>query len=261
MDLILIEKKERICTITLNRPEKRNALSPLLLSQLAGTLKSLQEEGEVRCLIVRGAGDKAFSAGFDLSDLAKNQSPQQIETGKHPVQTGVDAVSKFPFPVIAMINGHAFGAGCDLAAACDIRIAAENALFSMPPAKLGLLYHPQGILRFINIVGLANAKEMFFTGRAYGAFQAKEMGLVHTVVPSHQLNSFTYQMAQEISENAPLALSGLKTTFHKCLRHQKIDPEDAREIKALQDQIFRSEDAKEGWRAVREKRHPVFRGR
>jgi len=261
MNLILVEKKERICTVTLSRPEKRNALSPLMLSQIAETLNKLREEGEIRCLIIRGAGEKAFSAGIDLSDIPSDPKPEPAPEGKHPLQVGIDAIIDFPFPVLAMINGYAFGAGCDLASACDIRIASESALFSMPPAKLGILYHPEGILRFINLIGLANAKEMFFTGRIYKAPQAREMGLVNYVVPADQLASFTYQMAQEISENAPLSLSSLKTVFHVCLKHQGIAPEDVRDFQEIRGRILRSEDLKEGQRAMREKRKPVFQGR
>ena len=260
---LLIEKKERICTIILNRPERRNALSPRLLFELADTLTRLKEEGEVRCLVIRGAGEAAFSSGYDISAIPTNMTPESAEAfkTKNPLQAGLGAVTDFPYPVIALINGHAFGAGCELAMCCDIRIAVEAARLSMPPARLGVIYHGSGILRFINVVGLANAKEMFFTGRAYEASRAREMGLVHYVVPADRLSSFTYEMAQEISENAPLSLRGLKIIFNKCLQYQKIDPQDDQEIEALVNQAFNSEDLKEGQRAFREKRKPVFKGR
>jgi enoyl-CoA hydratase/carnithine racemase len=261
--LLLTEKKEQICTIIINRPERRNALSPPLLFELADTLTRLKEEGEVRCLVIRGAGEAAFSSGYDISAIPTNMTPERAEAfkTKNPLQAGLGAVTDFPYPVIALINGHAFGAGCELAMCCDIRIAVEAARLSMPPARLGVIYHGSGILRFINVVGLANAKEMFFTGRAYEASRAREMGLVHYVVPADRLSSFTYEMAQEISENAPLSLRGLKIIFNKCLQYQKIDPQDDQEIEALRDQAFNSEDLKEGQRAFREKRKPVFKGR
>jgi enoyl-CoA hydratase/carnithine racemase len=144
---------------------------------------------------------------------------------------------------------------------CDIRIAAEPALLGIPPAKLGIIYQPDGIQRLINIAGLANAKELFFTGRTYKAPKAKEMGLVHYVLPPDQLASFTYEMAREISENAPLSLKGMKLIFRKCLEHQRLDPKDAQEIEDLRAQAFNSEDIKEGQRAFKEKRKPVFQGR
>ncbi len=261
--LLLTERQEKVYTIIFNRPERRNALSPLMLFQLAETLTRLQEEGEVRCLVIRGAGDKAFSSGYDISDIPTNLTPEQAAALKaqSPFQNVLTALLDFPYPVIAMINGHAFGAGCDLAMTCDIRIAAEHAQMGIPPAKLGIIYQPDGILRLINIVGLANAKELFFTGRSYGALKAKEMGLVHYVLPPGQLAPFTYELAQEISANAPLSLKGMKLIFNKCMKYQRLDPEDAREIEALRVQAFNSEDLKEGQRAFKEKRKPVFKGR
>lgn len=260
---LLTEKKERVCTVILNRPEKRNALTPLMLFQLAGLLKSIQEDGETRCLVLRGAGDKAFSAGYDISDIPSNVTPEIIAASKdkNPLQTGLQSIIDFPYPVIAMLNGHAFGAGCDLAMTCDLRIAAENAQMGLPPAKLGIIYQVDGIQRMINIVGLARAKEIFFTGRSYPAPKANEMGLVHYVLPQEQLASFTYEMAREISENAPLSLKGMKVIFNKIFLSQKLDPRDDQEIDALRAQAFNSEDIQEGRQAFKEKRKPVFKGK
>lgn len=261
--LLIVEKKERVCTVIFNRPEKRNALTPLMLFQLADLLQSIREEEEIRCLVLRGAGDKAFTAGYDISDIPSNMTPEMAAAfkEKNPLQTGLQSIIDFPYPVIAMLNGHAFGAGCDLAMTCDLRIAAENAQMGLPPAKLGLIYQPDGILRMINIVGLANAKEIFFTGRSYPAPKAKEMGLVQYVLPQDQLASFTYEMAREISENAPLSLKGMKFIFNKIFLSQKLDPGDADEIEKIRVQAFNSEDLKEGQRAFKEKRKPIFQGR
>jgi len=261
--LLLIEKREKVCTLSFNRPERRNALSPALLFQLADVLGSIQAEDQVRCLVIRGMGEKAFSAGYDIADIPTEETPGTAEAVKapNPLQKGLQAILQFPYPVIAMINGVAYGAGCDLASACDIRIASDNARLSMPPAKLGIVYHWEGYLRFINIVGLANAKEMFLSGRAYTAARAKEMGLVNYVVPFDQLESFTYEMAREISENAPLSLSSGKKIMNAVLRYQSPAPEIAKEMDDLREQAFRSEDVKEGQRAFMEKRKPVFKGR
>lgn len=262
-NLLLIEQQERTCTIIFNRPERRNALSPLLLYQLGEKLKQLKEENEVRCVVLRGAGEKAFSSGYDITAIPTNVSPEVMETlrTKNPLQMALGAVQDFPYPVIAMINGMAFGAGCELAVACDIRIAADSARLGMPPAKLGVIYMPAGIMRFVNVAGLANAKEIFFTGRYFPASRAKEMGLVHYVLPAEQLTAFTREMAQEISENAPLSLKGMKTIFNACLKHQQVQPEDMKNIEMLVAQAFNSEDLKEGQKAFLEKRKPVFKGR
>lgn len=260
--LLLIEKQGKVCTIILNRPERRNALSPLLLFQFAEALARLKEEGEVLCLVIRGAGDKAFTSGYDISDIPTNLPPEMAEAfkSKNPLQTGLEAIINFPYPVIAMINSHAFGAGCDLAVTCDLRIAAESAQMGIPPAKLGIIYQPDGIMRLINVVGLANAKEIFLAGRSFGALKAKEMGLVHYVLPPDQLAPFTYELAQEIAGNAPLSLKGMKMIFNRAVKYQRLDPEDAREIESLRVQAFNSEDLKEGQRAFKEKRKPLFKG-
>ena len=260
---LLIERKDRICTISINRPEKRNALSPAVLLELIDVLKILTEEDEVRCVVIRGSGDKAFSSGFDISDLPINAGPEVSDAlkGDTPLENGMKAISDFPYPVIAMINGLAYGAGCELAITCDIRIAADHCRFSMPPAKLGIVYRWRGILKYIDTIGPAFTKEMFLTGRAYGALQVKEMGLVHYVVPREQLSAFVDEMAREISENAPLSLKAVKRVVNRFHHEGRLSPQDIQEMEALRYEAYRSEDVKEGERAFREKRKPVFQGR
>ena len=262
-DELLVEKKDGICIFILNRPERRNALSPYLLYKLAEAFNKIKVEEEIRCAIIRGAGGKAFSSGYDITAIPTNVSPEVMETiqKKNPLEMALESIQEFPYPVIAMINGMAFRAGCELAVTCDMRIAAESARMGMPPAKLGLIYMPSGILRFLNVVGLANAKEIFFTGRYFPASRAKEMGLVHYVVPDDQLLTFTEEIAYEIAGNAPLSLKGMKTIFKACLKYQKIEDEDMKTIELLVNQAFNSEDLKEGQKSFLEKRKPVFRGR
>jgi enoyl-CoA hydratase len=262
-NLLLTERRERTVWISFNRPERRNALSPLLLFQLAELLEKLKAEDEVRCVMLRGAGDKAFSSGYDIAAIPAGASPEMLEElrKKNPMEMALNAIRDFPYPVIAMVNGVAFGAGCELAVTCDIRIAAESARLGMPPAKLGLVYMAAGLQRFVNVAGLANAKEIFFTGRYYPVARAKEMGLVNYVVPDEQLAAFTEEMALEIAGNAPLSLKGMKTTFNALLRYQKIDPEDENAVQMLVAQTLGSEDLKEGRKAFMEKRKPVFKGK
>jgi enoyl-CoA hydratase len=262
-NLLLTERKDRAFWISFNRPERRNALSPLLLYQLAELLMKLKEEDEVRCVVLRGAGDKAFSSGYDIGAIPTNVPPEMMEKlrKKNPLETAIESLQEFPYPIIAMVNGMAFGAGCEVAVACDIRIAAESARLGMPPAKLGLIYLPSGIMRFVNVVGMANAKEIFFTGRYFPVARAREMGLVNYVVPDSQLVSFTEEMAQEISGNAPLSLKGMKTIFNTLLKYQKIEPEDMEAVELLVAEAFSSEDLKEGQKAFLEKRKPIFKGK
>lgn len=262
-ELLITETKERVSTLSINRPERRNALTPLMMYQLSETLARLAREDEVRCVILRGAGDVAFSSGYDIGSLPTDASPEVMAAirKENPMLMATEAITAFPYPVIAMINGLAFGAGCELAVACDLRIAVDSARMGMPPAKLGLLYMPPGIMRFINVVGLANAKEIFLVGRYFPVSRAKEMGLVHYVLPPDQLVPFTEAMAREIAENAPLSLKGIKMIFNALLKHQKVEGEDLEKIQALVAQALNSEDLKEGQKAFKEKRKPVFKGK
>lgn len=259
---LLVEIHKKICTLTLNRPEKRNALSSQLLYEIRDTLNRLREEDTVRCVIIRGTGREAFSSGFDISDIPIGADPDSayLAGTEHPIDAGMEAVITYPYPVIALINGLAFGAGCELAAACDLRIAAVHARFSFPPAKLGVVYRWQGVLKLIDIVGLAAAKEMFFTARVYDAGQAREMGLVSHILPVDLMDAYVLEMANEISGNAPLSLKALKTIFNHA-HTVRMRPEEARMLESLRDQALQSEDIREGRQAFREKRKPVFRGR
>ncbi len=260
---LIVEKSGAICTLTFNRPERRNALSPLLLYNFAETLEQLKREDEVRCVVLQGAGDKAFSSGYDITAIPTDVKPEVLAEirKKNPLERAIEALTDFPYPTIAMVNGMAFGAGCEIAATCDIRIAVDTARMGMPPARLGIVYFPAGLLRFINIIGLANTKELFFTGRYYSAARVKEMGLVHYLLPADKLVSFSREMAEEISGNAPLALKGTKAILKLCLRYQRFDPEDLKQAESIVAEAFRSEDLKEGQKAFFEKRKPVFKGR
>ncbi len=260
---LIVEKSGAICILTFNRPERRNALSPLLLYNLAETLNQLEKEGEVRCIILRGSGEKAFSSGYDITAIPAGVSPEVLAEirKKNPLERAIEAVREFPYPVIAMINGMAYGAGCELAITSDIRIAADTASMGMPPARLGIVYMPAGLMRFVNIIGMANAKELFFTGRYYPAARVKEMGMVHYLQPADQLLPFTMKMAEEIAANAPLSLKGTKKIFNLFVKNQRIDPEDQKQMEMLVAQAFASEDLKEGQKAFLEKRKAVFRGK
>ena len=160
-----------------------------------------------------------------------------------------------------MINGYAFGAGLGLALACDIRIAADTATFAMPPAKIGLVYHSQGLEHFINAVGIANAKELFLLGRSYNTVHAKEMGLIHYMKPKEQLEEFTIELAQEISENAPIALRGMKSVISHLGNKAQRSSEEDDWITELVAKSYNSKDLLEGLSARKMKRKPNFQGK
>lgn len=260
--ILLTDREGYVCTLTLNRPEKRNSLSPELLIKIHETLEGLSRDDDVRTVVIRGVGERAFSSGYDISAIPTDVSPETQEKLKtqSPLQLALGSVVNFPYPVIAMLNGYAFGAGCELAISCDTRIAADDIRMGMPPAKLGIVYFPDGLRRFIRVIGLSATKELFFTGRYYDAPRIKEMGLVDYMVPRSELKDFTYSLAEEIAGNAPLSLKGTKRILNLLMRSEKMEEQDEKEAEKILARAFNSEDLKEGQRAFLEKRKPVFKG-
>jgi enoyl-CoA hydratase len=171
------------------------------------------------------------------------------------------ALKNYPYPVIAMLNGDALGAGCALAVSCDIRIAAEHARMGIPTTKMGLVSDYEGFQRFITVMGYSSALEIFMTGRFYDARTCLELGMVNHVVESDQLEPFTYEMAHELAGNAPLAVKNSKYILNRIVEPPRLSPEDFEEFRALSIQAARSDDHEEAKRAFREKRKPQFTGR
>ncbi len=260
-DVLQVQKDGYICTLTLNRPEKRNSLSPELLIQLKETLDTFAENDSVRAVIIRGAGDKSFCAGYDLNLLPTGDTDGDTPENINPFEEAMETIVNFPYPVIAMMNGYAFGGGCDLAISCDIRIGVDNIRIGMVPVKLGVVYSASGLKRFINAIGMARTKELFFTGRQYQAPFLKEIGFLNYMLPQDELESFTYAMAKEISENSPLSLKGTKKVLRMIGESNKMSESDLREADEIAVRSFLSEDLKEGQTAFFEKRKPEFKGK
>lgn len=272
--VLLSEKRGHIGIITFNRPEQHNALSPELLGDLCAVLADWSASGDVRVVVFTGAGDKAFSAGYDINAIA-TVGPEHRATaekaqgnaerannllGKTPFEMGLEAVKNFPYPTIAMLNGHCFGGALHMALCCDIRIAADHISMAMPPARLGVVYGAEGLLQFIQVLGSAKAREMFFTGRTYKGAQIAEMGLAGQLVPAEQLASTVFSMAEDIAKNAPLALRGIKRIMN-IVELPGLSEDMCKEAHELVTESFRSSDLKEGQAAFLEKRKPVFTGK
>lgn len=259
-ELLLVQKEGNICTLTINRPEKRNSLNPEILLQLGDTLNSLRGEEGMTVVVIRGAGEQSFSSGYDIGRIPSGGTQPETGPRRNPLEYGMTSILTYPYPVIAMIYGYAIGAGLELAVTCDLRVAADTARLGITPAKLGVVYSHAGIRKFLNLVGIASTKELFYTGRLIDTRRAKDMGLVDYVVPEGELVSVTYDLAREIAENAPLSVSGAKITISKLLDVQTLSPEDKAELQKLQAQAMLSEDLKEGQKAFMEKRKPQFSG-
>jgi len=259
---LLVKKEDKILTLILNRPDKRNALTPEMLIQIYEALTHAAD-ADIRTVIIRGAGERAFSSGYDISAIPTHVSAEQqaLLDKTSPFDLAMDSIIQFPFPVIAMLNGYAFGGACDLAVACDFRIAVDDIRMGMVPARLGMVYFPEGLQRFIRVVGWQHTKEMFFTARRYKAKELKSMGLVDDLVPRGKLETVTYALAQEIAQNAPLALKGMKQILNLMAATQKLDPARQQAADTLVQAAINSQDLKEGQAAFLEKRKPNFKGK
>ena len=260
---LLVDKKGHILTLVLNRPDKRNALTPDMLLLVHETLKKATEDDDIRTVVIRGQGEKAFSSGYDVTAIPTRVSPelQALLDKKSPFEVALDSIINFPYPVIAMLNGFAFGGALDLAVACDLRVAADDIQMGMVPARLGMVYFPDGIQRFIRTIGWPNTKEMFFTARRYKAAQCKAMGLVNYLTPRETLEAFTSGLAEDIAQNAPLALRGIKRIMNLVASSESLEASAREETRQLVEASLSSRDLKEGQAAFLEKRKPKFKGK
>lgn len=262
-EVLLKEIKGNVGTLTFNRPARRNAISPDMLVQIHLTLKEWAEQDTVRAVVFNGGEGKAFSSGYDILSIPTEvtEETKEILRAANPLELGLRTVKNFPYPTIAMMNGYAFGAGLNLCMCCDIRIAADDVKVGMPPAKLGLVYHPEGLKQFIHVLGMARTREVFFTGRNYEGRELLHMGLVDHLVPRPELKEKTYRMADEIAGNAPLSLKGSKRILNMLEESLTLSEENLAEAEKLITDAFNSQDLKEGQTAFIEKRKAVFTGK
>ncbi len=262
-EVLIKEITNNVGTLKFNRPEKGNSLTPELLIDMHLTLKKWAKNDLVRVVVITGNSEKAFSTGYDISAIPTELSPEAAELlqKRNPLELALDSIKNFPFPVIAMVNGHCFGAGLNLAVCCDIRIGADHIKAGMPPAKLGLVYHPEGLSQFIEVIGIAKTREIFFTAHTYTGKEIKEMGLVNYLVPANELSKTVSAMAEEISNNAPLSLKGTKKILNMIGKSSLIASEYLNDAQAFIAEAFNSDDLQEGQAAFLEKRNPVFTGK
>ncbi len=256
-ETLLVERRERIAIVTINRPEKRNALNIKTREEGAAVLEQLQDDDDVRVVVITGAGDKAFIAGADIAEFAGRTALMQraVMLGRS-LFTAIDV---FPKPVIAMINGYCLGGGCELALACDLRIASEAASFGQPEINLGIIPGGGGTQRLTRLIGEGKAMEMILTGEIIDAQTAFNLGLVNHVIPADQLAAKTMEIANRIAEKSPIALRLAKEAV-KVASRSNLDEGLRREVDLFA-LCFSSDDKNEGVRAFLEKRRPNFTGK
>ncbi|NLC26268.1 MAG: hypothetical protein GX777_06580 [Fastidiosipila sp.] len=250
MTLINAEIKDKIALLTLNRPEALNALNSELLNELYDRLKKLEQENDLRCLIITGSGEKAFAAGADIGEMAEMDADQAEEFAAfgHKV---FSYLSAFPCPVIASIHGYALGGGFELALACDIRIAADTARFSFPETGLGITPGFGGTQRLARLTQAAYAMELIFTGRRIKGEEALEKGIINLLVPAADLRDETMKIAESIAGKAPIAIRMAKAAIHQGL---DLDLETGMEVEAeLFAECFESNDQKAAMQAFLKK--------
>lgn len=254
-DEVLCAIADGVATVTLNRPAKRNALNRALVAGLDACFDRLEVERDVRVVVVRGAGP-AFCAGMDLDELGRLQGEEADPEA--PVVATLQRIERCPHPTIAVVRGDAFAGGCELALHCDLRLAAEGARFAMPLARLGLIVpFPLG-QKLVEVVGAAMTRWMLLTGRPLTARRAWEIGLVHAVTPAAELDRAATELARVLVSAAPLAVAGMKRTIARVLATR--DGVEHADLDTLAARARRSRDAREGVRAMLEKRTPTFQG-
>jgi enoyl-CoA hydratase/carnithine racemase len=256
--LVVEEPAPAVARLTISNPARRGALDHAILDAFAATLPGL----DARCLLITGEND-IFSAGYDLGGLSEDVPPEEAHRlVAHPFAAALDAIESYPYPTVAVLNGHAIGGGLELALACDMRIASPQVKLGMPPAKLGLIYSHTGIRKFIEAVGAARTRELFLVGRRIDAATAAQWGLVNALAEPDELAEEALALAVEVAGNAPLAQVGNKRIIRELLDAQlALDPETERELLELRRSCFSTADFREGVRAFAEKRPPHWQGR
>ncbi|HEX8250812.1 MAG TPA: enoyl-CoA hydratase/isomerase family protein [Pyrinomonadaceae bacterium] len=256
-ETILVEKRESVAIITINRPEKLNALGRKVHEEGVAALDALRQDAAVRVVVITGAGEKSFVAGADIAEFAGETPASQRNLFYE--RTLFNSIDTFPKPVIAMINGFCLGGGCELALACDLRVCSENARFAQPEINLGIMCGGGGTQRLTRLIGEGRAMEMILTGDMIDAEKALRFGLVNYVFPKEELETKTLELAGKIAQKAPVALQLSKEAV-KLASRSNLDEGLRREVDLFAI-CFSTEDKEEGVAAFLEKRKPDFKGK
>ncbi|MEH2470017.1 enoyl-CoA hydratase/carnithine racemase [Nitrobacteraceae bacterium AZCC 2161] len=255
---IIIDIADGIATLCLANPARRNAISTAMWKKIAAFAGDVAVRQDVRVVIIRGDGEAMFSAGADISDFATARSGEgNARAYDDLVENTCEAIEAIPQPTIGMIFGGCMGAGSSVAASCDLRVAADDAFFAVPAAKLGLGYDPRGIARFIRVFGAGATRQVLFTADRLPAARAHALGAVHFMAPKSEVATVANELAQKIAGNAPLTIKAAKSAIRALSTNNSDLMAEAEQFYAAADA---SADYAEGRRAFAEKRPPRFTG-
>jgi len=257
-ETILVERDGAIATVVLNNPEHLNALNRAMWEQLGAVMRALSGEDTLRCVVVRGAGDKAFAAGADIAEFARERADaKQAKSYGKLIHETMQAVARCRHPTVAMIRGACVGGGLEIAAMCDLRIAGQSSRFGIPVNKLGLTMAYGELMGLLALVGRAVALEILLEGRVFDAEEAYRKGLVNRVVPDDTVEEEAYATARRIAEGAPLVNRWHKQFIERLAVSAELAPDEWDEGF----ECFDTEDYREGVAAFLAKRKPDFKGR
>jgi enoyl-CoA hydratase len=257
-DNLLVEREERIAILTIQRPQRLNALDARTLDELRDAFLAVQHDNQIRCIILTGGGDKAFVAGADINELAKD-TPESARQRALRGQHVFGLIENLGKPVIAAVNGFALGGGCELAMACTLRLAADSARFGQPEVNLGLIPGFAGTQRLVRLVGKTKALEMILTGTPLTAQDALAAGLINRVVPAAELMKEARALATDLAAKAPIAL---RYAMEAVNLGAEMPFTDACQLEAaLFGMVTTTHDMREGTSAFLEKRKPDFKGK
>ena len=239
-------------------PARLNAVSVAMWQAIPRVLEDFAADSAIRCVVLAGAGERAFVSGADISQFeAQRSGPEPVQRYEELAEGAQAKLGAFDKPTVAMVRGYCLGAGLNIANACDLRIAGDDARFGIPAARMGLGYRASSMKSLVDAVGAARAKEIMLTARQFSAAEAKDMGLVHRVVPAAELERHTREYCEAIAANAPLTMRAAKRIIREVTRADY----DAERCRAWVEECFDSADYAEGRKAFMEKRKPIFHGR